>query len=147
MKVLLALVLSLGAFAINAGELEATATEKLTSYLPSGYYLGRNDQNEFCSVTVSEVNYPKKDVQVRVVAGAVDLTKLVEENSEFGYKDHKKEFIQTERSLVGVEVYNYVERIIRTVDAGEGKLYVLVSYSVVINRSSNTDVAECVINL
>lgn len=146
MKILLALVLSLGLFSASADEAIPTATEKLASYLPVGYYSGKTDLGEKCNVFVTEVNYPKKDIQVRVISGDIDLTKLVAENSEFGYKDYKKEFVQTERSLIGVDVYNYVERILRTTIAGDNKLYVVVSYSVVINRSRDNQVAECVIN-
>ncbi|RPJ75633.1 MAG: hypothetical protein EHM20_08625 [Alphaproteobacteria bacterium] len=145
MKILLAFVLSLLAINVWAYEGKLEATQKLTSYLPVGFYAGENDHGESCSVLVNEVNFPKKDIQVSVIVDSLNLTKLIEEDSEFGFKDYKKEFVQTERSLVGVDVYNYIERILRTVQVGKDKLYVVVSYSTVINRSSNTRVAECVI--
>lgn len=145
MKILLALVLSLGALTASAFDSKPTATEKLGSYLPVGYYFGQTDQGLDCKVTVSAVNYPKKDLQVRVVVGDLDLTKLVEEDSEFYFKDHKKEFIQTERSLIGVDVNNYVERVVRTTIVSEYQRYVVVAYSVVINRDRESKTAECVI--
>ncbi|MFA6238251.1 MAG: hypothetical protein WC635_13035 [Bacteriovorax sp.] len=148
MKILLALVLSLGAITAQASEKAATAPEKLTSYLPVGYYSGHNDQGKSCDVFVTEVNYPKKDIQVTVAVGpTLDLAKLVEEGSEFSYKDHKKEFVQTERNLIGSDVYNYVERILRTTIVDNHKLYVVVSYSTVINRSRDTQTAECIIDV
>ena len=112
MKILLALVLSLGALSVFA--VGPTAPEKLTSYLPLGSYLGQNDQGEGCQVFVSDVNYPKKDVQVTVMNNVSRLSKLIEEDSQFGYKDYKKEFIQSDRSLIGTDIYSYVERVIRT---------------------------------
>lgn len=147
MKILLALVLSLSAVCAFAADLDVKATEKFTSYLPLGYYHGKNDQGEACMVYVAEVNYPKKDLQVRVVTESSDLTKLIEENSLFGYKDYKKEFVQTERSLIGADVYNYVERVVRTTIADTKKLYVVVGYSVVVNRSRDEEVAECIVDL
>lgn len=146
MKVLLAFVLSLSAINVMAFEGKLEATDKLTSYLPVGLYAGKNDQGESCSVFVNEVNFPKRDIQVSVIVGSLNLTKLIEEGSEFGFKDYKKEFVQTERSLVGADVYNYVERILRTTAVSKNKLYVVVSYSLVINRDIDTQVAECVIN-
>lgn len=148
MKILLALVLSLGAITAIANEKAVTAPEKLTSYLPLGYYSGHTDKGESCDVFVTEVNYPKKDIQVMVAVGpTLDLSKLVEEESEFTYKDHKKEFVQTDRNLIGSDVYNYVERVLRTTIAGDHKMYVVVSYSTVINRSRDTMIAECVIDV
>lgn len=147
MKTLLVLVLILGSFSTFAFEGKTSAADKLTSYLPLGTYTGQTDDGVACGVYVSEANFPKKDIQVRVVSGKSDLTNLIEENSVYSYKDYKKEFIQTERSLIGVGETNYVERIIRTVNAGEGKQYVVVSYSVVLNRSRDTQTAECVVDL
>lgn len=146
MKILLALVLSFAAVSAFADGVGSTATEKITSYLPVGYYEGKNDQGANCTVLVSEVNYPDKDIQVRVMDGTLDLAKLIEENSAFGYKDYKKEFVQVERNLIGNDSYNYVERVLRTVLAGDRKLYVVVSYSLVINRNRDTQTAECVVN-
>lgn len=145
MKILLALVLSLGAFTVSAFDSKPTATEKLASYLPVGFYFGKTDQGLDCKVTVAAVNYPKKDLQVRVVAGNLDLTKLVEEGSEFYFKDFKKEFIQTERSLIGADASNYVERVVRTTIVSDYQRYVVVAYSVIINRERESKVAECVI--
>lgn len=145
MKILLALVLtfvSLSSFAKSSG-----AVDKFTSFLPVGEYSGVNDQGVSCQVSVGEVNYPKKDIQVRVVVGNTDLTKLIEDGSEFGYKDYKREFVQTDRNQVGSDDVNYVERIVRTVSAGDKKQYVVVSYSVVMNTDRNDEAAECIVDL
>lgn len=145
MKVLLVLTLSF--FCFNTFAKSVSVVDKLTSYLPVGFYEGRNDQGEFCSVQVSEVNYPKKDIQVRVMTSKADLTKLVEEFSEAAYKDYKREFIQTETNIVGSDDTQYVERILRTVTAGDKKQYVVVSYSVVNNRERQTEEASCIVDL
>lgn len=145
MKVLLALALSFTCFSSIAKTI--SVVDKLTNYLPVGFYEGRNDQGEFCSVIVSEVNYPKKDVQVRVMTPKADLTKLVEENSEAFFKDYRREFIQTEISILGSDDSQYVERILRTASAGTTKQYVVVSWSIVSNRDRQTEEASCVVDL
>ena len=145
MKILLALAIcltSFGSFAANT-----TAVDKLTAYLPIGSYSGKTDQGVACLVFVSEVNYPDNDIQVRVIEGSHDLTKLVAAGSEFSYKDFKKEFIQTERTLINDDDTTYVERIIRTVSAGNKRQYVVVAFNTVINTQSDNQVAECIINL
>jgi hypothetical protein len=145
MKILLALAMTLAAF--NSFASGSSAADKLTSYLPIGNYTGSTDQGTACSVSVSQVNYPKKDIQVRVIEGNIDLTKLIVDGSEFGYKDYKREFIQTDHTVIGNDDVNYVERIIRTVNAGDNKQYVVVSFSAVFNTNADTQVAECIINL
>lgn len=145
MKILVVLTLSFLCFSNFASAM--SVVDKLTSYLPEGFYEGRNDQGEFCSVQVSAVNFPKKDIQVRVMTSKSDLTKLVEENSQAGYKDYKREFIQTETSVLGSDDTQYVERILRTVSAGDKKQYVVVSYSVVNNTDRQTEEASCVVDL
>ncbi len=145
MKVLVALTLSI--LCLNSYAKPVSVVDKLTSYLPVGLYEGRNDRGEFCSVLVSEVNFPKRDITVRVMNPKTDLTKLVEENSEAGYKDYKREFIQTETNLIGSDSSQYVERILRTVTAGANKQYVVVSWSIVSNRERQTETAECIVDL
>lgn len=145
MRIILAALLSLVVFSslANAGD----AVGRFTSYLPIGSYSGVNDQGVSCNVTVEEVNYPDKAISVRVVAGETDLSKLIEANSIFGYKDFKREFVQTSREQVGSDSTNYVERIVRTVSAGDHKQYVVVSYSTIMNTDRNDQIAECVVNL
>lgn len=145
MKVLLALALSV--FCFSSFAKPVSVVDKLTSYLPVGFYEGRNDQGEFCSVIVSEVNYPKKDVQVRVMTPKFDLSKLVEENSIAAYKDYRREFIQTETNIFGSDETQYVERILRTVSAGTTKQYVVVSWAIISNRDRQTEEASCVVDL
>jgi len=145
MKRLLALVLSfisLSTFAAGSG-----AVEKFITFLPLGTYDGATDKNEKCHVVVEEVNFPKKDIQVTISNTNREIKKLIEENSQFGFKDYKREFVQTERKFLGDDEYNYVERIVRTVSAGDKKQYVVVSYSVAVNTKTNTEIAECVVDL
>lgn len=145
MKILLALAMSLAA--LNSFASDSSAVDKLTSYLPVGSYSGATDQGSACQVNVSEVNYPKKDIRVRVIEGNNDLSKIIANGSVFRYRDYKKEFIQSDHTVIGSDDVNYVERIIRTVNAGDNKLYVVVSYSTMLNTNAETQVAECVINL
>lgn len=142
MKILLVLALSLVTSNSFAG-----AVETFTSFIPVGAYVGNNEDVGTCFVTVDEVNFPKKDIQVTVLVGNLGLKKLIESDSSYAHKDYKKEFIQTERKLVSADESNYVERIIRTVSAGDKKQYVVVSYSTVVNRERHTETAECVIDL
>lgn len=145
MKVLLALALSV--LSINSFANTPSDLDKLKSYLPVGFYEGRNDKGEFCSVIVSEVNFPKKDVQVRVLNPKADLFKLVEEDADALTRDYRREFILTEKNILGSDDTQYVERILRTVTAGGTKQYVVVSWSIVSNRGRQTEEASCVVDL
>lgn len=145
MKVLMALTLSF--LCLSSFAKSVSAVDKLTSYLPVGFYEGRNDRGEFCSVLVTEVNFPKHDITVRVMNPKADLTKLVEENSLAGYKDYKREFVQTETNVIGSDETQYVERILRTVMTGSNKQYVVVSWSLVSNRDRQTETADCVVDV
>jgi hypothetical protein len=147
MKYILVLTLSLFCFDTFAQRKPASVVDKLVSYLPVGFYEGKNDQDEFCSVQVSEVNYPKRDVQVRVMVPGHDLTKLVEENSQALTRDYKREFIQTDKSIFGSDDTQYIERILRTVIAGDKKQYVVVSYSVVANTERTNEEASCIVDV
>jgi len=95
MKVLVALTLSF--LCLSSFAKSISAVDRLTSYLPVGFYEGRNDRGEFCSVLVSEVNFPKRDISVRVMNPKSDLTKLVEENAECGGRDYLRECYLTEK--------------------------------------------------
>ncbi len=150
MKFLLVLALTFASVSSYA----SNAVDKFTSYLPIGYYSGVNDQGTACTVSVAEVNYPKKDIQIRVVVGNSDLTKLIEEDSLYrsSYcnkedRNCKREFVLTDRNLIGSDDMSYVESIIRTVSTGDKKQYVVVSYSVVVNTEANTEIAECIVDL
>jgi hypothetical protein len=145
MKVLVGLTLTF--FCFNSFAKSFSVIEKLTSYLPVGFYEGRNDHSEFCSVQLSEVNFPKKDIQVRVMTLNADLTKLVEENSDAGFKDYKREFVQTNKSIISSDDNQYVERILKTMTAGSKKQYVVVSWSVVNNNERQTEEASCIVDL
>ena len=147
MKFIMALTLSFFCFNTYAQKRPVSVVDKLVSYLPVGFYEGRNDQGEFCSVSVSEVNYPKKDIQVRVMTPKADLTKLIEENSDAMWRDYKREFIQTETNVFGSDDTQYVERILRTVSAGDKKQYVVVSYSIVANRERQTEESSCIVDI
>jgi uncharacterized protein YdeI (BOF family) len=126
---------------------ETGAAEKFTSFVPLGQYTGTNDQVESCQVLVSEVNSPKTDIQVTVSLNGKSLSKLIVDGSAFSYKDYKREFIQTNRKQLGSDDTSYVEKIVRTVNAGDKLQYVTVSNSVVNNTDSKIESLDCVINL
>lgn len=122
-----------------------SAVEALSSVIKVGEYKGKNE-NGRCVVLVSEVNYPQKALAVKVSDKLNSVTKLVEEGSEFKL-GMRKEFIQTTTSSIDENEDSYVERIVRTVLAGENQLYVVTSYATVMNREINRTAVDCVINL
>lgn len=147
MKYLLFISLLSSLSLAKAAQIESSASQKFLSYLPQGQYTGLSDAGVDCTVSVSEVNFPKKDILVQVREGGVELSKLIAEHSDFAHKDYKREFIQTDRSFIGASTGNFVERIVRTVSAGTNAQYVVVSYAVTLNRHRDVQTAECVINL
>lgn len=145
MKILLAFLVSLTSINIFAHD-EILAVDKFTSYLPIGVYVGTNDKKEACEVSVSEINFPQRDILVKVSVLDKTLTKLIEEKSIFKFRDYKREFIQTDTKKFGADSVNYVERIVRTVRAENDKQYIVVSYSIVTNTTSETDVLDCIVD-
>ncbi|MBP9680717.1 MAG: hypothetical protein KBD76_04890 [Bacteriovorax sp.] len=145
MKILLAFLVSLTSFNILAND-EILAVDKFTTYLPIGAYVGTNDEGEACEVSVSEINFPQRDILVKISALDKTLTKLIEEKSIFKFRDYKREFIQTDTKKFGADSVNYVERIVRTVRAENDKQYIAVSYSIVTNTTSETDVLDCIVD-
>jgi hypothetical protein len=146
MKTFLFLIASLtttSSFAVSSG-----AVEKFISFVPVGNYVGTRDSGEFCQVMIENVNFPKNDLQVKIINVDLELTKLIEEDSSFGYKDFKKEFIQTERTELNATGPYSVERIVRTVSSGAKKQYLTVSYAFIDNVGLKTaNAADCVIDL
>jgi hypothetical protein len=145
MKILLAFLVSFSSFNTFARDL--SAVDKFTTYLPIGNYTGMNDYKQACEVSVSEINFPDKNLLVKITVANKVLTKVIEDHSIFKYRDNKREFIQTDTKSFGADGVNYVERIIRTVRAENNKQYVTVSYSVVTNRSSENESLYCVVDL
>lgn len=147
MKFLLLLSLVFSLSTAFANQKEPSASQKFLSYLPEGLHKGISDTGIDCTVVVAEVNFPKRDVLVKVREGELELSKLISEHSDFAYKDHKREFIQTDRSFIGAGSANFVERIVRTVKAREYSQYIVISYAVNLNRQRDVKTAECIINL
>lgn len=128
---------SLAAFSADPG-----AVDTLLSVLPTGTHTG-----EKCSVTVNVADYPEKSVYVSVTNEHSTIFKIVADASEFYFKAHKKEFIQTDRISIDDTRSSFVERIIRTVLADDKKLYVVVAEEVTVNRERRVEEVECVVNL
>lgn len=144
MKVVLIFLVSM--VSLNLWAVDTLAVDKFTTYLPIGLYVGVNDLGNACEVSVSEINFPKRDILVKITALGQGLAKVIEENSIFKFRDYKREFIQTDIEKFGADSTNYIERIVRTVRAESNKQYVAVSYSVVVNTSSETAAIDCVID-
>ncbi len=123
------------------------SVDSLLSVLPLGTYQGSNDAGEACSVSVSESNYPSKSVVIVASNNQNRVFKTVMDGSEFAFRAYKKEFIQSDRYYVDSTRSSYVDRVVRTVSAGDGKLFVVVANEVTINRDLALEAVECVVNL
>ena len=132
---------------ITAFGYELNAVDAVLSVLPVGIYQGKNDLDIDCTVSVYTVNFPDNAIAVTVTDNKTRLFKVVNANSEFRFRAYKSEFIQTERFYVDANRNAYVDRILRTVDAGEGRLYVVVGHESTVNRDVRQETAECVVKV
>lgn len=140
MKSVLALALSI--FSLAAFSAENSAVDSLLSVLPVGIHSG-----EKCKVNVNVAEYPVRAAFVQLTNDDKNIFKVVSEDSEFYFKEYKKEFIQTEFVTIDDTRSSTVERIIRTVMVDEEQLYVVVEESVTVNRDRRSDIVECVVKI
>ncbi|MBY0416194.1 MAG: hypothetical protein K2Q18_18620 [Bdellovibrionales bacterium] len=145
MKRLIACVLLLSSFSTFG--YEQGAVDAFTAILPVGTYQGETEINTNCDVNVAEVNFPEKAITVTVNDNNNRLFKVIKEGSEFRLRAYKSEFIQTERFYVDDNRTSYVDRIVRTVNAGENRLYVVVANEATVNREVRQEAVECVVKL
>ncbi len=145
MKALIAAALMTISFSTFSNDLGSV--DSLTSILPVANYTGADDKGNFCEVEVNEVNYPAKAISVTVSNSKNKIFKIINDGSEFLFRSYKQEFIQTERQYVDATRNSYVERIIRTVNAGDNRLYVVVANELTVNRERTVEAVECVIDL
>lgn len=145
MKSVMALALimaSLSTFANQMGSVDS-----LLSVLPHGTFTGKDDLGVACTVSVYEVNFPAKAIAVQVNKGNSKIMKVISDGSDFRFVAHKNEFVQTDRYYVDATRTSYVERIIRTVKAGDKQQYVVVSNEIVVNRDRTIEAVDCVVDL
>lgn len=145
MKSLIATALLLTSFSTFA--LEAGSVDSLLSVLPLGVHQGQDDSAQDCTVSVSEVNFPAKALSVSLENSKSKIFKTINDGSEFLFRAYKQEFIQTDRYYVDSTRSSYVDRIIRTVNAGDKRLYVVVANETTVNRERFVEMIECVVNL
>lgn len=145
MKALITAVLITISFPTFSSEMGAV--DSLTSILPVSSYKGMDDKNNVCAVEVNEVNFPAKAVTVTVSNNKNKIFKIINDDSEFLFRAYKQEYIQTDRQYVDATRNAFVERIIRTVNAGENRLYVIVANEVTVNREVIVEAVECVVDL
>lgn len=145
MKSLIATALLIASFSTFAGE--ASSVDSLLSVLPLGKHEGIDDRAQACSVSVTEANFPAKAISVTVENNKTKIFKTITDGSEFLFRAYKKEFIQTDRYYVDSTRSSYVDRIIRTVIAGDNSLYVVVANETTVNRERVVEMIECVVNL
>lgn len=144
MKTLIAaalMIVSISSFGTELGSVDS-----FLSVLPVGSYLGHDDKGVECVVNVNEVNFPAKALLVSATNNKNKTTKVIKDGSEFVFRAYKQEFIQADRYYVDASRNAYVEKIVRTVNAGDNRLYVVVSSEVTINRDRNVETVECVVN-
>lgn len=138
---ILSIVSSFSVFGMEPGSVDA-----LLSVLPLGTHSGVNDSGEKCSVMVSEVNFPSKALSISAINANNRVFKKIMDGSEYLFRAYKQEFIQSDRYYVDSTRSAYVDRVIRTVNAGSGKLYVVIANEVTVNRDLAIEAVDCVIN-
>ncbi|AUN97249.1 hypothetical protein DOM21_15410 [Bacteriovorax stolpii] len=144
MKSLIATALLLASVSTFAAE---SAVDTFLSVLPLGSHSGVDDKGNACKVTVSEANFPAKAISVQAENADLKIFKVINDASEFMFRGYKKEFIQTDRYYVDSTRNSYVDRVVRTVVAGDELLYVVVANEITVNRDRKVELVECVVNL
>lgn len=144
MKTLIAAALMI--ISISSFSAELGSVDSFLSVLPLGSYQGYDDKGVSCVVSVTEVNYPAKAILVMASNDKNQTTKVIQDGSEFVFRAYKQEFIQTDRYYVDASRNSYVEKIVRTVNAGDNRLYVVVALETTVNRERTVEAVECVIN-
>lgn len=144
MKTLIAaalMIVSISSFGSELGSVDS-----FLSVLPVGHYDGRDDKGVECSVSVTEVNFPAKALLITATNDSGKSFKMIKDGSEFLFRGYKQEFIQTDRYYVDASRQSFVEKIVRTVNAGINRLYVVVARETTINRERTVEAVECVVN-
>ena len=134
------MIVSISSFGAELGSVDS-----FLSVLPVGSYNGRDDKGVDCTVSVTEVNFPEKALLVTATNNEHRAFKGIKDGSEFSFKAYKQEFIQTDRYYVDASRNSFVEKIVRTVNAGANRLYVVVARETTINRERTAEVVECVV--
>jgi hypothetical protein len=125
---------------------ELGSVDSFLSVLPVGDYSGHDDEGTKCSILVSEVNFPAKALLITASNNQNTSFKVIKDGSEFFFRAYKQEFIQTDRYYIDASRNSYVEKIVRTVNAGKNRLYVVVARETTINRERTVEAVECVVN-
>lgn len=144
MKTLIAaalMIISISSFGNELGSVDS-----FLSVLPVGEYSGRDDKGIDCTVSVNEVNFPAKALLVTASNDKYKSFKVIKDGSEFLFRAYKQEFIQADRYYVDASRNSFVEKIVRTVNAGVNRLYIVVARETTINRDRTVEAVECVVN-
>lgn len=145
MKSVIAIALMMASFSTFANNMGSV--DSLLSVLPHGTFSGVDDLGVACSVSVYEVNFPAKAVAVQVNKRNSKILKVISDGSDFRFIAYKKEFVQMDKYFVDSTRTSYVERVVRTVLAGDKQQYVIVSNEIVVNRERTVEAIDCVVNL
>lgn len=135
------MMISLSTFSNEMGSVDS-----LLSVLPQGTYSGSDDNGNACEVVVAEVNFPAKAISVTASNNKEKIFKVITDGTEFLFKAYKQEFIQVERQYVDATRNSFIERIIRTVNAGDNRLYVVVANEITVNRERTIQAVECIVS-
>ncbi len=144
MKSFITAALLLGSLSTFAAE---GAVDSFLSVLSYGVHTGVDDNGKACKVTVTEANFPSKSLAVLAENSELKVFKVINDESEFLFRAYKKEYIQTDRYYVDSTRNSFVDRVVRTVIAGERSLYVVVANEITVNRDRKVEMVECVVNL
>ncbi len=148
MKSLIFLAFSLLSMMAHAGSVDA-----ITKILSIGTHVGTNVNGD-CSIVVKSVNYPANAVTVTAIDDSGEVTKLVEDGTEYQQcARHNcslgKNFLQVDHVNLNADGSSYVEKILLTAlsEISDSKLYVVVAERTVLNRDSNEVAISCDLDL
>lgn len=145
MKSLIATALLFASFSTYAQE--AGSVDSFLSVLPLGVHQGQDERSLDCTVKVTEANFPAKAISVSIENNKSKIFKTIQDGSEFLFRPYKQEFIQADRYYIDSTRSSYVERIIRTVKAGDKSLYIVVANETTVNRETFVEMVDCIVKL
>lgn len=126
---------------VSAQLVDLNAVEAFQMIIKPGIYYGKNDLNESCYASIEKDG---ADLIVTVLTDTSFASKVIFSRDEYAFRIHRNEFLQIERNYIDDQ--SYIEKVVRTLTAGDRKLYIVASEQAVYGRESLSTQAECVVN-
>ncbi len=141
MKKLMSLLALSLSFNSPAQLVELNAVDAFQMIIKPGIYHGKNDLNENCHATIEKDG---SDLIITVLTETSYASKTIYARDEYAFRINRNEFLQIERNYIDDQ--SYIEKVVRTLTAGNRKLYIVASEQSVYGHDSLSNQAECVIN-